>query len=130
MNDDRTISEKLGLNPLEGFFLCIQRLVEYAKKVMTGKIIIEDSKNPLFMYSYNKEIYPATAKIEMFLRVLDLSLNNDGNNACMIVQYTIIYSNLSGDTVMRSSADLPFPSKWTIEKQGDEWVVVDIDERA
>jgi predicted ribosome-associated RNA-binding protein Tma20 len=107
----------------------IQRLIAYAKKVMAGEIIVERGESPLSIYSYHsymKELFPTMATIDMSLTVVEAHV--DGDRGELKVSYSMRYLDSSSALLMLSSSSLEFPSIWLIEKQGDEWVVVYIDE--
>ena len=102
----------------------IQRLIEHVKNVMSGDIVYERSTNPLALYSYHKELYPTMNVIEMELNVMEIHLNE--NYGRMKVIDSIRYLDSLGRMVRGNSATSDLPTIWTLEKQEDDWVIVDI----
>ena len=102
----------------------VLRLIEHVRKVMAGEIVYECETNPLSQYSYDKDLYPTMDRIEMDLKVLEVSL--DGNSGIIKSTYTIRYLDSSGKTVRGSGVDSHFPAIWTLEKQGENWSIIDI----
>jgi len=104
----------------------IQRLLSHVKEVMTGKIILDDENNPLSRYSYKMDTYPKMHTVETNIEVIDAHLEN--NVGEIAVCYYMRYLDSTGKVLMYGSATFDFPAIWSIEKQGEEWIVVDIDE--
>jgi len=102
----------------------IQRLIDHVTKVMSGEIVYERGTNPLSRYSYSKNIYPTMHRIEVDLSVLEIAL--DGDSGEIRAVYSIHYYNASGETVRYASASMANPTRWTLERQGEDWVIVDI----
>ena len=105
----------------------IQRLLEHVKGVMAGEIIIDDKSDPLRRYSYDKDTYPAMDRIVTSLKALEILLDDDIGT--MKASYVILYYNSSGSVLRGSSSGPRYPTIWTIEKQGEDWVIVEINER-
>lgn len=107
----------------------IWELISHIKQVMAGEIIYERGSNPLSRYSYNSDSqrnFPTQHTIETDLEVL--SINLDGDRGEITASYFIRYLDSSGKKLMFSSSGKDLPVRWMIEKQGEEWIVVEIDE--
>jgi hypothetical protein len=96
---------------------------------MAGEIIYELGSHPLSRYSYNlhrEKLYPTMHTIEMDLAVLEIIL--DGDEGEIMASYLMRYLDSSGKLLMLNSASSKLPTRWIIERQGDNWVIVDVDE--
>ena len=102
----------------------IQRLIGHVKKVMAGEIIYERETNILSRYSYHKDSHPTMDSIESDLNVLNIYL--DGDSGEIKVLYSIIYLDSSGRTVRGVQATPYLPTIWVLERQGEDWVIVEI----
>ena len=102
----------------------IKRLIEHVKKVMAGEIVYESGTNPLSLYSYHEEFYPTMASVETDLNIIEISL--DGSKGEIKAVYFIRYLDSYGDKIMGTGVDSHLPAIWALEKQGEDWVIIDI----
>jgi len=106
----------------------ILRLIEHVKKVMNAEIIYERGSSPLSRYSYCEEKWPRMDSVRARIWVREIILDDEIGKGEIRADYVMIYLDSSGRTVMGGSAGGDFPTRWTLEKQGEDWVIVEIDE--
>ena len=102
----------------------IQRLITHVKEVMSGNVTYDNGTSPLSRYSYKKELYPAVNSIEMNLDIIDISI--DGNDGQIKAVYSLRYLDSAGKLIMGSSVSRYKPAIWIVEKQGEDWVIINI----
>jgi hypothetical protein len=108
----------------------IQRLVEHVNKVMAGEIIIEDIDNPLWIYSYNtrkRESYPTMDRVFAKIRIIEIKFDNEFG--VIKASYVQNYYDSNGSVIMGGSTTYDYPAMWTVAKHGDDWIIIEIDER-
>jgi len=103
----------------------IQRLIAHVEKVMAGEIIYERGTNPLYIYSFSRDSYPTMASLSAHLQIVDINL--DGDSGKILSAHSIIYRDSSGRVIMSTSACQNLPDIWILERQGEGWVIVEID---
>jgi len=104
----------------------IQRLIEHVRKVMTAEILIEDHSNALWIYSFIRDSYPTMERVELNLEILEIVL--DGDVGEIKASYFIRYLDSSGRTLMAGHVTPDLPAIWILERQGADWVIVEINE--
>ena len=111
----------------------IQELLSHVEAVMAGDVVyewnreIEERPSPLIAYSINRDTFPTTHTIEFSLSVLKIDL--DENRGEIIVSYSLMYYDSEGKILSARSIDPDRPTKWTIERQENAWVIVEISNR-
>jgi len=104
----------------------IQRLIEHVKSVMRAEYIIEDTINPLRRYSYKEDSFPTMDRVVTSLEIYEITINGDIGE--IKAGYGITYYNADDRVVRSSSSSRDWPTIWTIEKQGEDWVIIEINE--
>ena len=104
----------------------IQRLIEHVRRVMAAEILIEDMDNPLWSYSYSESTYPAMDRVEVYLNIREIILDEDSGE--MKADYVKLYYDSSERVIRGSSAGSIRPAKWTLSRQGNDWIITEIDE--
>ena len=107
----------------------IRNLIEHVERVMAGEIVYERGDGPLSRYSYNEDArnsFPTMYRIEFEVIIGEISL--DGDRGEIRAGYSIRYLDSSGRMLMGGMVSLAMPAIWMIERHGEDWIIVEINE--
>ena len=114
----------------------IQAILFYVQQVMRGEIVYEhDSPEARYswqwFYSFNsnsRRSWPDTNTIESSLTALEIDLDYDKGRGIITVAFSMRYLDSAGNMLRGISVAPASPAALILERQGDEWVVIGIDE--
>ena len=103
----------------------VQRLIEHVEKVMRGEIVYERETNPLWIYFRSDDRrLDILDRVDVDLNIVSITLDEDRGE--IRASYSIRWFDSSGRKLYAVGVHPERPAIWTLERQGDDWVIVEV----